>query len=103
MVNASDSSENQPSKTEQACSVSKNDWFVYLLRCADNSLYCGITTNLEKRLRQHNGELTGGAKYTKARQPCQLVYFEKSESRSTASKREYEIKRLSRTAKEELF
>ena len=78
-------------------------WYVYLLRCADNSLYCGITTNIEKRLRQHNGELTGGAKYTKARQPCQLVYSEKSETRSSASKREYEIKQMSKTAKEALF
>ncbi|MEA1990093.1 MAG: GIY-YIG nuclease family protein [Pseudomonadota bacterium] len=103
MVNASDSFESQPSKTEQTCSVSKSDWFVYLLRCADNSLYCGITTNLQKRLRQHNGELTGGAKYTKTRQPCELVYSESAEDRSSASKREYEIKQLSKTAKEKLF
>lgn len=103
MANISDSSENQSSKTEQACSVSKKDWFVYLLRCSDNSLYCGITTNLEKRLRQHNGEIVGGAKYTKVRQPCQLVYSEISESRSTASKREYEIKQMSKTAKEKLL
>jgi len=78
-------------------------WSVYLLRCADNTLYCGITTNLSKRLRQHNGELVGGAKYTKVRQPCELVYSEKAENRSQASKRECAIKKLSKQAKEELI
>ncbi|WEJ63783.1 GIY-YIG nuclease family protein [Thiomicrorhabdus lithotrophica] len=75
-------------------------WYVYLLRCADNSLYCGITTDLQKRLRQHNGELIGGAKYTKVRQPCELVYSETSENRSEASKREYAIKQLTKSTKE---
>lgn len=78
-------------------------WYVYLLRCADNSLYCGITTNLEKRLRQHNGELIGGAKYTKVRQPCQLVYSEQVENRSEAAKRECAIKKLSKASKEKLI
>lgn len=78
-------------------------WSVYLLRCADNTLYCGITTNLIKRLRQHNGELVGGAKYTQNRQPCELAYFEIHENRSDASKREYEIKRLPKKAKEQLI
>lgn len=79
------------------------NWYVYLLRCADNSLYCGITTNLEKRLRQHNGELVGGAKYTKTRQPVELVYHESSESRKLASQREYQIKKLSKLQKEQLL
>ncbi|GKT11349.1 MAG: putative endonuclease [Thiomicrorhabdus sp.] len=79
-----------------------NSWFVYLLRCADNTLYCGITTNLNKRLRQHNGELAGGAKYTKVRQPCELVYSEKSDNRSEACKREAAIKKLTKTDKEAL-
>lgn len=78
-------------------------WRVYLLRCADNSLYCGITNNLEKRLRQHNGELVGGAKYTKTRQPCELVYIEKAECRSSASQREYQLKKLTRLQKETLI
>ncbi|QKI89972.1 GIY-YIG nuclease family protein [Thiomicrorhabdus xiamenensis] len=77
-------------------------WSVYLLRCADNSLYCGITNNLSKRLKQHNGELVGGAKYTKSRQPCRLVYSEQASSRSHASQREYQIKRLSKAEKERL-
>lgn len=75
------------------------NWSVYLLECADNTLYCGITTNLKKRVRQHNGELVGGAKYTKIRQPCKLVYSESAKDRSEASKRELEIKKLSRQQK----
>jgi putative endonuclease len=77
-------------------------WFVYLLRCADQSLYCGITTNLEKRLKQHNGDLVGGAKYTKARLPCTLVYFETAFNRSDASKREAVIKKMTKKNKEAL-
>ncbi len=77
----------------------KNTWIVYLLRCADDSLYCGITNNLEKRIKQHNGELVGGAKYTRANGPCELVYQEKSKDRSDASKREYEIKSMTRENK----
>lgn len=88
--------ENRPIQTDQA-------WSVYLLRCADDSLYCGITTDIEKRLKQHNGELKGGAKYTAARQPCELVYQESANNRSCASQREYQIKKLTRTAKELLI
>ena len=87
------------SNDDQACQI----WFTYLLRCADNTLYCGVTTNLAKRLRQHNGEIKGGAKYTKVRQPCQLVYSEQSQNRSEACKREYAIKQLSKVAKERLI
>jgi len=86
------------SKNNQA----SQNWFVYLLRCADNTLYCGITTDLTKRLRQHNGEIVGGAKYTKVRQPCELVYSENHESRSDACKREYEIKQFSKHTKERM-
>jgi putative endonuclease len=74
-------------------------WLVYLLKCANNSLYCGITNDLSQRLRQHNGEIKGGAKYTRANAPCQLVYQEKMHDRSSASKREYEIKQMDRRAK----
>jgi putative endonuclease len=74
-------------------------WVVYLLKCARNTLYCGITNNLEKRLKQHAGILTGGAKYTRANQPCVLVYREDAPERSSALKREYAIKQLSKTEK----
>jgi len=73
------------------------EWTVYIVRCADNTLYTGITNDLEKRLKAHD---TGtGAKYTKSRGPVELVYFEMSADRSCASKREYVIKRLSRSEK----
>ena len=71
--------------------------YVYVLRCSDNSLYTGWTNNLEKRLKTH---LAGkGAKYTKARLPVELVYYEEFEDKIEAMKREYKIKQLSRKEK----
>lgn len=80
-------------------------WFVYLLRCADNSLYTGITTDLNRRLAEHNGENNSnkGARYTRHRRPVSLVYSETLTCRASASQREYAIKQLSRTAKEQLI
>ncbi len=78
-------------------------WFIYILRCADNSLYTGITLDVDKRLDQHNGIDKNGAKYTKARRPVQLVYQETSASRSEACKREHAIKSLSKPEKESLI
>ena len=74
-------------------------WFVYLLECSDEqkSLYCGITNDLEMRIKTHNSGK--GAKYTKVRLPVNLYWFEEAEDRSLASKREYQIKRLSRKEK----
>jgi putative endonuclease len=79
--------------------ANENLWVVYLLRCNDDSLYCGITNHLEKRIKQHNGKLVGGAKYTRANGPCELVYQESADDRSSASKREYEIKSMTRENK----
>jgi len=73
-------------------------YYVYILQCSDNSLYTGITTDLERRVFEHNNS-EKGAKYTKIRRPVILVYNEKCENRSIASKREYEIKKLSRAKK----
>lgn len=70
-------------------------WWVYLLRCADGSLYTGITTDLARRLRQHNGELTGGARYTRSRQPVHLVWHRACDTRSEAAREEYRVRRLS--------
>ena len=78
-------------------------WYIYVLLCADNSLYCGITTNLEKRLKQHNGEIKGGAKYTRGRGPCRFVFIKKAMNRSIASKLEYQFKQLSRKNKIDLI
>ena len=76
-------------------------WYCYLLRCADDTLYCGITNDLDKRLAAHNAGTA--AKYTRARGPVQLVYTEPQADRSSASKREMEIKSLSRAEKLELI
>ena len=67
-------------------------YFVYILRCMDDSLYTGITTELSRRVEEHNFT-DKGAKYTRTRRPVTLVYFEKHRDRSLASKREYEIKK----------
>ena len=80
-----------------------DNWFVYILQCADETLYTGITNDLDKRLQQHNGELKNGAKYTRSRQPVTLVYCESMSSRSEASKREFAIKNLSRLQKQSLI
>ncbi len=77
-------------------------YFVYILECSDGSLYTGITTDMPKRLDEHNTKATG-AKYTKARRPVKLIYKESSENRSTASKREYAIKKLTRLKKLQLI
>jgi putative endonuclease len=77
-------------------------YFVYILECADTTYYTGITTNLEKRLHQHNHTKLG-AKYTSIRRPVKLIYSEESENRSSASKREYAIKKLTRTQKSTLI
>ena len=82
---------------------SEKIWWVYLLNCNDGSLYCGITNNLKKRMRQHLGEIKGGAKYTLSRKPCELVYQEKVMNRSEALKRELTIKKMSKTDKQALI
>ena len=72
-------------------------WHTYIIKCNDDSLYTGITINLEKRLAAHNAGK--GAKYTASRRPVQLVYREKAANRSEASKRENTIKKLNRNDK----
>lgn len=69
-------------------------WHVYLVRCADGTLYCGITRDLERRLAQHNGLLSGGAIYTRSRRPVRLVGAKTVESRSEALKMESRLKKL---------
>lgn len=71
--------------------------FTYILRCADDTLYCGWTNDLEKRLKVHNEGK--GAKYTRSRLPVTLVYYEIYETSVEAQKREYQIKRLTRQEK----
>ncbi len=73
------------------------NWTCYLLRCADDTLYCGITNDLEKRITAHNEG--AAAKYTRGRVPVQLIYAEPCADKSTALKREMQIKKLSRKKK----
>lgn len=78
-------------------------WSVYILRCADNSLYTGVTTDVGRRLDEHNGLAKNGAKYTRNRLPVMLVYQEIAASRSEACKREAAIKNLKKPQKEKLI
>ncbi|MDB4714579.1 GIY-YIG nuclease family protein [Flavobacteriaceae bacterium] len=78
------------------------EWWVYLVICSDGSLYTGITTNVERRISEHNTSKKG-AKYTRNKRPVRLVYSEAQSDRSTASKREYFIKKLSRDEKLKLI
>ena len=74
-------------------------WFVYILRCADNTLYTGITTDVARRIAEHNAGKEPGARYTRGRGPVRLVYAEEAVSRSAAASREAAIKQLDRSRK----
>lgn len=76
-------------------------WFVYMIHCTDGTFYTGISTDVKKRYTQH--ETQKGAKYFRGRKPKQLVYQESGHDRSSASKREIEIKKLSRVNKMQLI
>ncbi len=75
------------------------NWYVYLARCSDESLYCGITTDIERRFKEHNGELPGGAKYTRAKRPVELCIFATCADRKSASKLEARVRVLPREKK----
>lgn len=77
-------------------------WSVYIVHCADGSLYTGIATDVARRVEEHNASNLLAARYTRARRPVVLVYQEAVASRSAAGKREYELKQMSREEKEAL-
>ena len=77
-------------------------WYVYLLRCSDETLYCGVTTDIGRRLSEHNNT-SKGAKYTRGRRPVELVGYFEEESRSCALSTEIKIKRLKREEKIAVF
>ena len=77
-------------------------WHVYIVRCSDDSLYTGITTDLVRRLNEHNTS-PRGAVYTRSRRPVTLVYTDTANDRAAASRREREIKNLSKVNKERLL
>jgi putative endonuclease len=74
-------------------------YFVYILECADGTLYAGSTSDIEKRLEAHIGRAPGGARYTRGRRPVVLRYSEACSDRSTALKREHALKSLTRLQK----
>jgi len=79
----------------------EKNWFVYMVRCADDTLYTGITKDLSRRCRQHNDGTA--SRYTRGRSPVRLVYQEAHASRSLALKREAAVKSLSRRRKESMI
>ena len=78
------------------------NWFMYVVRCADDSFYTGVTTDIGRRLHEHN-TTKKGAKYTRSRRPVKLIYFESYEDRSTAQKAENYFKSLCRQEKKSII
>ena len=78
-------------------------WFVYLLECADGSLYCGVTTDVARRLAQHNGQMPGGARYTRTRRPVRLAASIPCPDRSAAQTLEWRVKHSPRDNKMAYF
>jgi putative endonuclease len=78
-------------------------YFTYIIECNDGTYYVGKTTDISHRLRQHNGEIKGGAKYTAGRRPVKLKFLERHETLSSALKREYKLKQLKLEKKLELI
>ena len=80
--------------------ASTSRWFVYIVRCADRTLYTGVTTEPERRVAEHNDGC--GARYTRSRAPVSLVYLERAKDRGAALRREHEIKRMTADGKKKL-
>ena len=79
-----------------------NKWYVYIVECADGTLYTGVTTDVKRRILEHNFSFKS-AKYTRSRRPVRLLWSKEVEDRSTALKEEYRIKKLTRSKKFELI
>lgn len=78
-------------------------FYFYIVRCSDNSLYCGQTNNLKRRIHEHNFDKNKSAKYLRAKKPVKLVYFEEYSTLQLAMKREWQLKKWSRVKKEALI
>ncbi len=83
--------------------MTRQNWFLYMVRTASGQLYTGITVDPARRLRQHAGELKGGAKALRGKGPLSLVYQRAYEDRASASKAEYQLKQLNKAQKEQLL
>lgn len=79
--------------------MAERNWYIYLLLCADGSLYCGVSTDVERRVRQHNGELPGGAKCTRARRPVRLAARAVCADQGEALRLERQVKALPKAEK----
>jgi len=79
-----------------------SSWYIYIVECCDGSFYTGITTDIDRRVLEHNFSFKA-AKYTRSRRPVRLVYKESVSNRSEASKREYQIKKMKRKNKQTLI
>ena len=79
------------------------EWKVYIIRCSDNSLYTGITLDINRRLDEHNNSDRLASAYTRARRPVKLVYHESHDDRAAATRREIVIKKMTKVEKEELI
>lgn len=100
--NQGDSRDDKVENFAQANSSScKKIYYVYILRCIDNTLYTGYTVDLKSRIEKHNMGIA--SKYTRARLPVKMVYFEEFESKSLAMKREIQIKKFKKAEKENLI
>lgn len=77
--------------------------YFYILRCGDDSLYCGQTNNLKRRIKEHNFDKNKSAKYLRGRTPVKLVYFEKYKTLQEAMRREFQVKKLTKLKKEVLI
>ena len=82
--------------------INEKKWFLYILQCSDGTYYTGITTNIARRLNEHNTS-SRGAKYTKTRRPVEVVCWKPFKDRSSAQKAEYKFKQLTREQKEEII
>ena len=82
--------------------IMNKGYYVYIVECADGSFYTGYTSNVERRINEHNYSIKRGAKYTRSRRPVRLLYFEEYKTISLAMKRENQIKKMSRAQKREL-
>lgn len=78
-------------------------YYFYIVRCSDNTLYCGMTSNIEKRLREHNSVGSRGAKYLRARKPVHLIYHEIFPDIKSAMNRELQVKKWTKIKKEALI
>lgn len=82
--------------------IGEKAWFLYVLRCADDTFYTGTTTDITRRIEEHNTKKCG-AKYTKTRRPVELIFWLDFENRSQAQKAEYKFKKLTRAQKEKII